>query len=197
MEKTTKSASGKATASAAATATRKQSPSKNKTVKSMLADFFVDEIKDIYWAEKHIVKALPKMQKAATSDELANAFAKHLQQTEGHITRLERVFELLGESPKAKKCDAMEGILKEGESIIDDTEDGTSTRDVGLILAAQKVEHYEITTYGSLHQLATTMGKNEVADLLAQTLQEEKDTDKLLTKIAEAHINNAAEDEEE
>jgi ferritin-like metal-binding protein YciE len=194
MEKTTKSANGKA---GAATATKKNSASKNKTVKSMLADFFVEEIKDIYWAEKHIVKALPKMQKAASSDELANAFSKHLAQTEGHVTRLERVFELLGESPKAKKCDAMEGILKEGESIMDETEDGTSTRDVGLILAAQKVEHYEITTYGSLHQLATTMGKNDVADLLAQTLQEEKDTDKLLTKIAEAHINNEAEEEEE
>ncbi|MBV4360338.1 YciE/YciF ferroxidase family protein [Pinibacter aurantiacus] len=194
MEKTTKSANGKA---ATSTATRKTSSSKNKTVKSMLADFFVEEIKDIYWAEKHIVKALPKMQKAANSDELANAFSEHLKQTEGHVTRLERVFELLGESPKAKKCDAMEGILKEGESIIEETEEGTSTRDVGLILAAQKVEHYEITTYGSLHQLATTMGKNDVADLLAQTLQEEKNTDKLLTKIAEAHINNAAEDEEE
>jgi ferritin-like metal-binding protein YciE len=193
MEKTTKSANGK---SAASTATRRSSSSKNKTVKSMLADFFVDEIKDIYWAEKHIVKALPKMQKAATSDELANTFSKHLAQTEEHVTRLERVFEMLGETPKAKKCDAMEGILKEGESIIDDTDDGTSTRDVGLILAAQKVEHYEITTYGSLHQLATTMGKNDVADLLAQTLQEEKDTDKILTMIAEAHINNAAEEEE-
>jgi ferritin-like metal-binding protein YciE len=194
MEKTTKSANGKA---AASTATRKTSSSKNKTVKSMLADFFVEEIKDIYWAEKHIVKALPKMQKAANSDELANAFSQHLKQTEEHVNRLERVFELLGESPKAKKCEAMDGILKEGESIIDETEDGTSIRDVGLILAAQKVEHYEITTYGSLHQLAATMGKNDVADLLAQTLQEEKDTDKLLTKIAEAHINNAAEEEEE
>lgn len=194
MEKTTKNATGRATAS---TATRKTSSSKNKTVKSMLADFFVEEIKDIYWAEKHIVKALPKMQKAANSEELANAFSAHLKQTEEHVNRLERVFELLGETPKAKKCDAMEGILKEGESIIDETEDGTSTRDVGLILAAQKVEHYEITTYGSLHQLATTMGKNDVADLLAQTLQEEKNTDKLLTKIAEAHINSAAEDEEE
>lgn len=194
MEKTTKSANGKVGSS---TATKKSPSSKNKTVKTMLADFFVEEIKDIYWAEKHIVKALPKMQKAASSDELANAFGKHLQQTEEHVNRLERVFELLGEAPKAKKCDAMEGILKEGESIMDETEDGTSTRDVGLILAAQKVEHYEITTYGSLHQLATTMGKNDVADLLAQTLQEEKDTDKLLTKIAEAHINNAAEDEEE
>ncbi|MDI3320705.1 ferritin-like domain-containing protein [Pinibacter soli] len=194
MEKTTKSTNGKA---AAATATKKPSSSKNKTVKSMLADFFVEEIKDIYWAEKHIIKALPKMQKAANSDELANAFADHLKQTEGHVTRLERVFELLGETPKAKKCDAMEGILKEGESIVEETEEGTSTRDVGLILAAQKVEHYEITTYGSLHQLATTMGKNDVADLLAQTLQEEKNADKLLTKIAEAHINNAAEDEEE
>src|SRR5579863_6444331 len=112
-----------------------------------LKEFFVDELKDIYWAEKHLVKTLPKMQKAATSDELKNAFGDHLEATKGHVTRLEQAFEMLGEKAQAKKCEAMEGITKEGESIIEDTEEGTATRDVGLVLAAQKVEHYEISTY--------------------------------------------------
>lgn len=193
MEKTVKNTSNKTSSSTPA----KRAQAKSKSVKSMLSDFFLDEIKDIYWAEKHITKALPKMQKASTSEKLASAFEKHLAQTADHISRLEQVFELLGEPPRAKKCDAMEGIVKEGESVIEDTEEGTNTRDVALILAAQKVEHYEITTYGSLHQLAQTMGKNDIADLLAQTLQEEKDTDMLLTKIAVSRINEEAENESE
>ncbi len=162
----------------------------------MLEDFFLEEIKDIYWAEKHIVKALPKMHKAATSEDLANALAEHLAQTEEHVSRLEQVFELLGETPRAKKCEAMEGIVKEGESVIEDTEAGTNTRDVALILAAQKVEHYEISAYGSLQQLAETMGKTDVAEILSKTLQEEKDADILLTKIAVNRINEEAENEE-
>ena len=130
---------------------------------SMLEEFFKDEIKDIYWAENHIAKALPKMAKAATSPELADAFTTHLEQTRVQIERLDQVFELLGEKPKAKKCDAMEGILAEGESIISDTEKGTATRDVGLrSWSAQKVEHYEISTYGGLAQLARTLGKDDV-----------------------------------
>lgn len=159
---------------------------------SMLLEFFKDEIKDIYWAEKHITKALPKMKKAATSPELQQGFADHLKETEGHVTRLEKVFELLGEKAVAKKCDAMEGILKEGDSIIEDTEAGTATRDVGLILAAQKVEHYEISTYGGLCQLAKTLGKEDVAKLLDATLQEEKATDEKLTDIAEKNVNYEA-----
>jgi ferritin-like metal-binding protein YciE len=156
---------------------------------SKLQSFFKDELKDIYWAEKHLVKTLPKMQKAATEKELQNAFAEHLEQTKGHVARLEEVFSLLGEKAQAKKCDAMEGITKEGESIIEDTEKGTATRDVGLIMAAQKVEHYEIATYGGLAQLARTLGLDEIANLLTETLQEEKDTDSNLTELAESRVN--------
>ncbi|MEO8770045.1 MAG: ferritin-like domain-containing protein [Ferruginibacter sp.] len=162
---------------------------------NMLHDFFKDEIKDIYWAEKHLVKTLPKMVKAATSEELKNAFTDHLKVTETHVSRLEEVFELLGEKVQAKKCEAMEGITKEGESIIEDTEAGTSTRDVGLILAAQKVEHYEISTYGGLAQLATTLGLDQIAELLHETLAEEKEADTALTGIAENDINYKAAEE--
>ena len=163
---------------------------------SMLTEFFTDEIKDIYWAEKHLLKSLPKMAKAASSEELSAAITEHLELTKTHVTRLEQVFELLGEKPQAKKCDAMEGIVKEGESIIEETEDGTSTRDVGIILASQKVEHYEISTYGGLAQLATTLGRSEIADLLNETLSEEKEADQTLTGIAENDINYAAAAEE-
>ena len=162
-------------------------------------EFFEGEIKDIYWAEKHLTKALPKMKKAATSEELANAFGEHLEVTKTHVSRLEQVFELLGKKPQAKKCDAMEGIVKEGESIIEETAEGTATRDVGLILAGQKVEHYEIATYGGLAQLAKTLGLEDIAALLEQTLGEEKEADETLTGIAENDINYeaASEDEDE
>jgi len=157
-----------------------------------LKEFFTGEIKDIFWAENHLVKALPKMQKAATSAVLAKAIGDHLIITKNHVVRLEKVFELLGEKIQAKKCDTMEGISKEGEGIIEDTDEGTSTRDVGIILASQKVEHYEIATYGGLSKLAATLGLNEIADLLNQTLAEEKETDELLSSIAENDINYAA-----
>ena len=163
---------------------------------SMLLDFFKDELKDIYWAEKHLVKTLPKMAKAATSEELKAAFTDHLEVTNTHVSRLEEVFGLLGEKAQAKKCEAMEGITKEGEGIIGDTEAGTSTRDVGLILAAQKAEHYEISTYGGLAQLATTLGLEEVAGILQSTLEEEKEADMSLTAIAENNINYEAAEEE-
>jgi ferritin-like metal-binding protein YciE len=156
---------------------------------SKLEEFLHDELKDIYWAEKHLVKTLPKLQKAAGSSELQQAFAEHLEQTKEHVTRLENVFELLGHKAEAKKCDGMEGVTKEGEHIIEETEDGTATRDVGLILAAQKVEHYEIATYGTLARLARVLGKNEVADILEKTLGEEKVTDMNLTQIAESNVN--------
>jgi ferritin-like metal-binding protein YciE len=166
--------------------------------KSALLVLFKDSIKDIYWAEKHLTKALPKMRKAATSPELQEAFETHLEQTQEHVARLEQVFELLETKAQAKKCDAMEGLVQEAESIIEDTEKGTATRDVGLILAAQKVEHYEIATYGGLAQLARTLGHDEIADILAETLEEEKETDELLTGIAENDINyEAAEEDEE
>ena len=164
----------------------------------MLQEFFYEELKDIFWAEKHLTKTLPKMAKAATSEELKEAFMEHLEVTNTHVERLEQVFELLNKKAQAKKCDAMEGITKEGESIIEDTEKGTSTRDVGLILAAQKVEHYEIATYGGLTQLAKTLQLDEVAEILQATLDEEKETDAKLTDIAENSINyQAAEEDEE
>ncbi len=156
---------------------------------SMLKELFVDELKDIYWAEKHLLKVLPKMAKAATSNELRNSFTDHLEATKGHVSRLEEAFGLLGQKVQAKKCEAMAGLTKEGDGIIEDTEKGTVTRDVGLIMAAQKVEHYEIATYGSLAQLAKTLGNNDVAGLMTQTLDEEKAADQLLTSIAENNIN--------
>lgn len=167
---------------------------REKTFKTepALMELFVDTIRDIYWAENHLVKILPKMQKAATSKALARAIGEHLNVTETHVTRLEKIFGLLGEKVQAKKCDAMEGLAKEGEGIIEDTEAGTATRDVGIILASQKVEHYEIATYGGLAQLATTLGLTEVADFLSQTLAEEKEADHKLTGIAENDINYEA-----
>ncbi len=165
----------------------KKSPQQDQS--TMLEELFVDELKDIYWAEKHLLKALPKMAKASTSDELRNSFIDHLEATKGHVSRLEEAFGLLGQKVQAKKCEAMAGLTKEGDGIIEDTEKGTVTRDVGLIMAAQKVEHYEIATYGSLAQLAKTLGKNDVAGLMTQTLDEEKAADQLLTSIAENNIN--------
>ena len=171
---------------------------KGKDNKTMLEEFFVEELKDIYWAEKYLVKSLPKMQKAATSEELANAFADHRAQTEEQVSRLEEVFEMMEETARAKKCEAMDGLIKEAESVIEDTEDESATRDVALIMAAQKVEHYEIATYGGLVQLAKTIGREDVAEILAQTLEEEKETDELLSTIAESSVNiNASEEEEE
>lgn len=159
---------------------------------SLLKEFFVDELKDIYYAEKQIAKTLPKMKKAATSEELKMAFENHLTMTRQQVERLEKVFELLGEKAKGKTCEAIEGIIKEGEGIISDTNSKTATRDVGLIFAAQKVEHYEIATYGGLAQLAETLGLSEVQQLLHTTLEEEKQTDVLLTGIAENHVNYEA-----
>lgn len=159
---------------------------------AMLHKFFVDSIRDIYWAEKHIAKALPKMEKAATSSELKAAFADHLQVTQIHVERLEEVFSILEETARGKRCEAIEGIVEEGKSIIEDTEAGTATRDVGLIIAAQKVEHYEIATYGGLAQLARTLGQEKVAKILDTTLEEEKETDVLLTEIAENDVNYEA-----
>ncbi|CAN5225018.1 ferritin-like domain-containing protein [soil metagenome] len=144
---------------------QKKAPKTTPEQQPQLQELFLDSIKDIYWAEKHLSKALPKMEKGATSEELQNAFADHTVATQEHISRLEQVFELMGEKAQAKKCDAMEGLVKEGQSIMEDTEEGTATRDVGLILAAQKVEHYEIATYGGLAQLATTLGLDEITAL--------------------------------
>ena len=182
------------------TAGAKKSPGSAtmKSEETMLKELFIEELKDIYWAEKHLVKALPKMKKAATSEELASAFEEHLAVTEEQVKRAEQVFELLDMTPRAKKCEAMDGLVKEAQEIIEDTPKGSAVRDAGLIIAAQKVEHYEIAAYGSLVQLAKTMGENEVADLLQMTLDEEKETDQLLTELAVSGINvNAGNEPEE
>ena len=163
---------------------------------SLLQELFLDSLKDIYYAEKAILKALPKMQQAATSQQLISAFEEHLAVTQGQVQRLEQVFEIIGEKVGSKKCEAIEGLIKEAEGIIEDTDEGTSTRDVGLILGAQKVEHYEIASYGGLRQLAITLGYTDAANLLQETLDEEKETDVLLTQIAENNINYEAASEE-
>ena len=162
-----------------------------------LLKLFVDQIKDIYWAEKHLLKALPKMQKAATTEELQSAIETHIEQTQVHVERIEEVFELLEEKPQAKKCDGMEGLVEEGESVIEETTEGTATRDVGIVLSAQKVEHYEISAYGGLATLAKTLGRDDIAEILAETLAEEKETDEILSEIAESSINYVAATEEE
>ena len=179
----------------ATTKTSQKSKGTSSEKDPMLEEFFHEELKDIYWAEKHLVKALPKMAKAANAEELKNAFTEHLEATKTHITRLEQVFEMLGKKAQAKKCEAMEGLAKEAESVIEDTEEGTSTRDVGLIISAQKVEHYEIATYGGLAQIATTLQLDDIAELLKSTLKEEKEADVLLTSIAENDINYQAAEE--
>lgn len=160
-----------------------------------LNELFLDSVRDIYWAENHLVKSLPKMVSSATSSKLVNALQEHLALTKTHVSRLEQVFEILGEKAIAKKCDAMEGLAKEGESIVESTEAGTATRDVGIILASQKIEHYEIATYGGLTQLAKTLGLDDVAEILAQTLSEEKEADFMLTEIAENSVNYKASEE--
>src|SRR5260221_1169283 len=162
---------------------------------SHLEKFFLDQLQDIYYAEQKILQSLPKMQEAATTEELKDAFEDHLHQTQRHVKRLEKVFETLGQRAEGTKCEAIEGISREAESIISETEEGTLTRDAALIIAAQKVEHYEIATYGGLVQLAITMQLHDAADLLDKTLVEEEDTDARLTEIAENEINLRAEHE--
>ncbi|REC47340.1 ferritin-like domain-containing protein [Chryseobacterium pennipullorum] len=169
---------------------------KNEMKNSSLHKFFVSSLKDIYFAENAIIDALTKMEEAATTEELKEAFEDHQLQTKKHVSRLEKVFRLIDEKPEKKECEAIKGIIKEGEEIIKSTEEGSMTRDAALIIAAQKVEHYEIATYGGLAQLAITMGHDKVADLLETTLQEEEDTDYNLTEIAETFINFDAEQED-
>jgi ferritin-like metal-binding protein YciE len=159
---------------------------------SKLKDFFIDQLEDLLWAERKLVKTLPKMQEAATSAQLKDAFGNHLTETQNHVSRLEQVFGIIGEDVDTTKCPAMAGIVDEGEDIIDDTEEGTAQRDVGLIFAGQKAEHYEIATYGGMVTLAKTLGYADAAELLHQTLEEEKKADELLTQIAENNINYQA-----
>lgn len=193
----TKSAAGSKSMSAPRTAPKSSSSSRGNSKNedmpnSKFHQLFVDELKDIYWAEKNLVKALGKMQKAATSEELIEAIGHHQEQTREHVTRLEQVFEIIGQAPKAKKCEAMEGLIAEGQEVVDDTEEDTAVRDAGIIICSQKIEHYEIAAYGSLRTLANRMGHEDAAQILQQTLNEEKETDSLLTQIAESSVNEEA-----
>lgn len=154
-----------------------------------LHKFFVEALQDIYWGERNLLPALQKLEDAATTTELKEAFEDHRYQTQKHASRLEKVFMCIEEKPKEKKCEAMEGLFKEASEIIKNTEEGSMTRDAGLIIAAQKVEHYEIATYGGLVALARTMEYEDAANLLEKTLEEEEQTDVYLTEIAETRIN--------
>lgn len=156
-----------------------------------LKELYVEELKDTYDAEKQIVKALPKMVKAASTPELQKAFEAHLEQTKGHVQRLEQIFQGLGEEPKAKKCDGMRGILEEGEEVVSEGSEGP-VRDAGLIAGAQRVEHYEMAVYGSLKTWAEQLNDDQAAQLLEETLNEEKKADQKLTQIAESSVNTEA-----
>lgn len=156
-----------------------------------LQKLFVDELRDVLSAEKQLVKALPKMAKAASSEKLSRGFEKHLKETEGHVTRLEQVFESIDETARAKTCKAMQGLVEEGAEIIEEDAE-PDVKDAALIAAAQKVEHYEIATYGTLVTWAELLGHKKASKLLGQTLDEEKTTDQKLTELAEAGINSEA-----
>lgn len=156
-----------------------------------LEDLFLDTLKDIYYAERQILKALPKMKRAATNEKLTQAFEKHHGETEEQIERLQKVFEIMGKPARGKTCDAIEGILTEAEDIMEEFK-GSPALDAGLISSAQAVEHYEITRYGTLHRWATELGMKDAAKLLDETLQQEWKTDQDLTKLADKTVNDAA-----
>lgn len=158
---------------------------------SSLEDLFLDEIRDLYDAEKQLVKALPKMAKASSSEDLKQAFTSHLQETENQVARMEQVFEELGQKPRGKKCEAMAGLITEGQQMIESS-DQSPVRDAGLIAAAQKVEHYEMAGYGSARTHAELLGLNKAAKLLEQTLQEEKAADTKLNQLAQTSVNEEA-----
>lgn len=175
-------------------ASRKKAPAYSME-ESALMKLFEDELKDIYWAEKALTKALPKMAKNATSAELQEAIENHLTETEEQIKKVEKVFGLIGKKPVAKKCEAMAGLVKEGEAIMKDTEKG-AMRDAGIISAGNKVEHYEIASYGTLKTFAQILGLTAAADILNEIMEEEKNADATLTEIAESTINIDASEEE-
>lgn len=201
MEKT-KTTTAKSTAKKSATKKTTKSSASSKAPKTTstgkikpktdaaddLLSFFEDGLKDMYWAEKNLLKALKKMDKNATSAKLKEAIQTHYSQTERQVTMLEEVFATIGKKPKAVKCDAMEGLIKEGEGIMEETEPG-AVRDAAIIAAAQKVEHYEIASYGTLATYAKLLGNEEGKNLLGAILEEEKTTDELLTELAVSEIN--------
>ncbi len=159
-----------------------------------IEELLVAELKDLYSAEKQITKALPKLVKAATSDELKSAFQSHLEETEGQVERLEQIGEILGTKLTGKTCDGMKGVLEEGTEMVDETDKGTSVRDAGLITAAQRVEHYEMAGYGGVIAYAKLLGMDDVVELLEETLEQEKAADQKLTKLSQS-INKQAQQE--
>jgi ferritin-like metal-binding protein YciE len=179
------------------TETRKKSGTQPRADESptYLQKFFLDQVKDMYYAEQELVKTLPEIKSVATTEELEDAIEEHHQITRRHVKRLEKIFHMIGQKPEGKRCEAMDGLIKECKTIIRETEESTMTRDAALIIAMQKIEHYEIASYGGLVALALTMGLERAADLLDKTLSEEEMTDNLLTDIAENFINVEAEHE--
>lgn len=205
--KSTSKASPDKTTSAAKTSAAKKSARKKTASKSKskpsesvahgLSELFEDMLKDIYWAEKALTKAIPKMVKKATSETLVNALKSHLEETHTQIGRCEQVFEILRKKAQAKKCEAMDGLIKEAQEIMETTEDGP-VRDAGIIAAGQKVEHYEIASYGTMCAFARILGHIDIVELLEETLSEEKQADEKLTEVAESAINiEAAEEDDE
>jgi ferritin-like metal-binding protein YciE len=194
---TRKSPAKKPGNSRASAAKSKKSEQEYGLEESKLMKLFEDSLKDIYWAEKALTKALPKMLKKASSDELKEAIENHLSETEEQVTKVEQVFELIGKKPVGKKCEAMAGLIKEAEEIMKETEDG-AMRDAGIIMAGQKVEHYEIASYGTLRTFAEMLGQEEVAGILEEILEEEKNADGILTEVARSiNIQAMEEDSEE
>ena len=177
--------------------TRKKGGSQQGSEESAtyLQKFFSDQLKDMYYAEQELLKTLNELKSAATTEELEEAIEEHAQQTKRHVKRLEKIFNMIGLRPEGKRCEAMDGLIKECKTIIRETEENSMTRDAALIIAAQKIEHYEIASYGGLVALALTMGLSRAADILDKTLAEEMDTDQVLTDIAENYINVEAEHE--
>ncbi|MBF0694399.1 MAG: ferritin-like domain-containing protein [Flavobacterium sp.] len=190
---TTKTAASKTSSNATTTGRKVKA---KKSAAEGLKDLFEDSMKDIYWAEKALVKALPKMAKNASSETLATAIMDHLAVTEEQVARLEKAFELIGKKAVAKKCEAMDGLIKEGQEIMEETEVGP-VRDAGIIAASQKIEHYEIASYGTMVAHAKTLGLDDVAELLLETLNEEKEADVLLTDAAYNSINFEAAEADE
>jgi ferritin-like metal-binding protein YciE len=194
MKTTTKTTPAKKTQPAARKKQSNAASSEYGMEESALMKLFEDELKDIYWAEKALTKALPKMLKNATSPELANAIRTHLKETENQVLSVEKVFKAIGKKAVAKKCDAMDGLIKEGQSIMEDTEKG-AMRDAGIISASQKIEHYEIASYGTLRTFAQILGQKDAVEILNAILEEEKNADEILTGIAESINILAAKDE--
>ncbi|MEO5991753.1 MAG: ferritin-like domain-containing protein [Ferruginibacter sp.] len=195
-KKTSSSSKSKASSSAPKKSSSKAKSQSSDEIAHGLTDLFEDMLKDIYWAEKALTKAIPKMIKKATSELLSDALKSHLEETQNQILRCEQVFEIMGKKAQAKKCEAMDGLLKEAQEIMESTEEGP-VRDAGIIAAGQKVEHYEIASYGTMCAFAKILGHHDIVELLEETLNEEKQADEKLTEVAESSINLDAADEDD